>query len=555
MNSPKDLHPDLDYLLQRDLITDFIPRIGKDPWQIVYAMDDKHPGSFSIFPALLEPQSAREALEQDDWDLDIGGGLPDFSQSLQGNITTTSYHRFGTEGIRPLVIYRDFHGAWPSYLELCEEFRHFHNLAEDHQRQLLLDFDESGYEVEVVRITEHKVEINWSYLRQFLAATQLYLCIYLHSTRFSWIQLQDVPEQDRALKYRDKSYRYSIHVRECDFQQGYLTFSRLLGKVIIEPPPIEECGKWPFKEGEMEQEVSFIIGISPNGEPKEFTSNPDKLSDYFGANPGAPNYLTPVYFRKGVLEKYYAEPERYSVEDGYLRCLGLWGIQIDNNHSTYVIAFLGDLGRDLPYRERLHWKQFNVPPPAPADANISETHFRRSFLAEFTEPESVDLVFRQEYQRLNNDWRDKLGWPLFLNLEARDEYILKAVHVPGTDSQSELDRQILMLAKLLVDSLNEKALSNALSEKVRGEKGIKKLRHFLESRGFQHTEKVIQFLKDLQGLRSACVAHRKGTNCEETLERLGLAGKENPDVIKILLEKAVDLLRTLRKLLETNSEK
>jgi hypothetical protein len=53
-----------------------------------------------------------------------------------------------------------------------------------------------------------------------------------------------------------------------------------------------------------------------------------------------------------VLTKYYAHPERYSVEDGFLRCQGLWGLKLDNNHHEYIIVFLGDLGRDLPSDEQ-----------------------------------------------------------------------------------------------------------------------------------------------------------------------------------------------------------
>ncbi len=553
MGASKDHRLDVDYLLHQDLITDFIPRIGKDSWQIVYAFDDRRPDRFAVVSALLEPQTAKGALDKDSWDLRRGDGLPGFSQCWQDGKETTTYHRFGDKGIRPLVVYRHFDGAWPSYLELCEEFRHFHNLAEDHQRHILLDFDESGYEVEVVRMTNHETKVNWKYLLQFLAATQLYLAIYFDSVRYSLIPLQDIPEQDRRLEYRDEKSRYSRQVSTCNFRQSYRTFCRLLGKVIVAPPPIEKCGKWPFEERETEPEVSFIIDIGPDGESREFTSNPDKLSDYFGANPGAPHYLTPVYFRKEVLQKYYAEPERYSVEDGYLRCLGLWGIRIDNNHPTHVTAFLGDLGRDLPYRERLHWKQFNVPPPA--DAGISETCFRRSFLSQFVEPESADLVFRQEYQRLNGAWCTKMGWPLFLEPGPGDEHILQTVHIPVTNSQRELDEQTLALAKLLVDFLNEKQLAKGLPEKHPDEKGISKLERFLESKSFVGTEEVIQFLRDLQNLRSMGVAHRKGTNYQKQLARLDLTGKTGPDVMQTLLRKAVAVLNTLQEFLNQNGQR
>jgi hypothetical protein len=546
MSAYKDDRLDLDYLLQQDLIADFIPRTGRDTWQVVYAVEDKPSDRFAVFSALLEPRFVKKALKEDGWDLRVGNGFPGFSQSWRKGKGMTTYHRFGTEGIRPLVIYRDFHGVWPSYIELCEEFRHFHNLAEDHKNQRLLDFDESGYEVEVAKIGERRVEINFVYLRRFLSATRLHLAIYFESVRYSRINFDDVPKNQRLLEYRDTASRYSLRVAKCDFHRDFHTFSRLLGKMIIFPPPIEECGKWPFDEKRVEPEVSFVIGVNPDGTPVENTSNPDQLANDFGANPGAPSYLTPVYFRREVLQKYYAEPERYSVEDGYLRCLGLWGIQIDNSHTTHVIAFLGDLGRDLPYRERLHWKTYNVPPPR--DAGISETFFRRSFLAQFAEPSSVDLIFRNEYQELNNAWQDKFGWLLFLDPADDDKHIL-TVHIPTTESQRELDEQILWLAKLLVDSLNEAELVKGLL-KVENEKGIGKFERFLESKQCPHTKEIVQFLRDVQRLRSTSAAHRKSQDYQRTMDRLGLTGKRTPDVMRALLEQVVAVLQMLHRFLD-----
>jgi hypothetical protein len=220
-------------------------------------------------------------------------------------------------------------------------------------------------------------------------------------------------------------------------------------------------------------------------------------------------------------------------------------MHIDNSHPTHVVAFLGDLGRDLPYRERLHWKAHNVPPPH--DAGISETSFRRSFLAQFAEPSSVDLIFRNEYQELKNAWRDKFGWSLFLDPAHEDKHIL-TIHIPTTESQRELEEQILWLTKLLVDSLNEAELVKGLP-KVENEKGIGKFERFLESKKCPHAKEIVELLRDIQRLRSTSVAHRKSRQYRETMKRLGLTGKSGPEVMKTLLNQAVGMLRTLRKFL------
>ena len=65
-----------------------------------------------------------------------------------------------------------------------------------------------------------------------------------------------------------------------------------------------------------------------------------KVANYFGANKGAPDDLTPVCFRKEVLNDYYAQPEKYTVSDGYLTGGSLWSLYIDNNHPEAVMVFL-----------------------------------------------------------------------------------------------------------------------------------------------------------------------------------------------------------------------
>ncbi len=539
----KDNLNELTHLLQADVRDSFIPGIGKTQWQKVYESHLDLHDTWVVFSALLEEHYLPSALKRDSWDLRAGEGLPGFCQSMEKGETATTYIRYGhSSDIRPFVIIREFHGAWPRYAEICEEFRHLHNLAHDTNRNVLLDFDRSGYEIEVVRIGNLCVEVNLQYLKQFLAATRLNLAIYFDSVRYSKIPLEEVRKPLRNIEHRDGMSCYRLDVRECDFRPEYRSFSRLLGKVTIPPPPLREAGVWPFEKDENEEEVEFIVGVDEAGKPVSFTSNPDKVNNNFGANPGARHYLTPVFFRKEVLSKYYADPDRYTVSDGYLECLGLWSVQIDNNHSTHVVVFLGDLGRDLPYPERLQWKQFNVPPAG----GISKVNFGRSFLAQFTEPQAPDLVFRSEYSQFVKDWATVHPWPLFLPFEKGDEQLIQTVRVPITNSHSELDEQVLTLTKLLVDSLNEKAIEKELGPGPEDEKGISKFERFLVVKRFPETEAVVRFLRDLQYLRSSGSSHRKGSRYQKALSRLGVDPNRKPDVMSRLLEQATATLRAMR---------
>ena len=538
-----DKRLDLEYLLQSDIIGKLIPSIGKEQWQPLYVSGDSQPDRFGLFCALLTEAAATQALEHDGWDIMIGEGLPGFSQGWSGGKKQTTYHRFGgSGGVRPLVVYREFHGAYPSYVEVCEEFRHYHNLAEDPNRRVLLDFDRSGYEIEVARIGPKQVDAKLRYLKEFQAGTGLYLGIYIDSVRYSNLSIDDIPKDLHEVVHTEKQLRYLRNVSKTGhFGEKYSTFSRLLVTVVMPPPPQEGAGIWPYEANDQDNEVSFVTGVNDSGYNVEHTSNPAKLGNYFGANPGASHYLTPIYFRKEVLTKYYADPDRYTVSDGNLSCLGLWGCRIDNDHSAHVVVFLGDLGRDLPYEERLHWKQFNVPP----EGGVSETNFKRSFLAQWAAPKAPDLVFRQEYAHLSKAWEKSQGWPLFLRAEAGDAHLIETVRVPVTNSQSELDEQILTLTKLVVDSLNEKELASRGGAGAPGDKGITKLEMFLKGTGFAQATSVTQFLRDLQALRSSGSGHRKGERYATIVAALGADLRRKPEIMSRLLEEATAALGAL----------
>ena len=532
----------LEFLLQRDVIDELLPKVGKEQWQTLYSSNGDYPHRFSMWCALLDGDAVARAVAHDGWDLLIGDGKPGFSRSHFEDKEVTTYHRYGESGgVRPLILYRSFHSAFQQYVEVDEEFRLFHDLAEDKSRGLLLSFDSSGREVPVVRVKPKEVQVGLKYLRQFQAGIGMHVAIFIDSVRYSPITLVNVPPDELERIEVGTLSRWRRNVAKCDFQDDFQTFSRLLAKVILAPPPMEKAGVWPFADGSAQEDLAFIIGVDEEGKEVQYTSNPDKLSNYFGANPGAPHYLTPVYFRREVLGKYFAEPERYIVSDGQLTCLSLWNCQIDNDLESHVIVFLGDLGRDLPYEERLHWRQFNVVP----GGGISETNFRRSFLAQFTDSGAPDLMFRREYKRITRDWEKVHGWPLFLSPSPGDAYLLDTVRIPVTNSQAELDEQIGLLTKLLVDSLNEKELAARSDTLEKGAKSIAKLAGYLKATQFPEYQSVTQLFRDLQTLRSTGSAHLKGSGYEKVIAKLGVDVTRKPDAVRRILQEACAALQAL----------
>jgi hypothetical protein len=337
---------------------------------------------------------------------------------------------------------------------------------------------------------------------------------------------------------------YGLHNGDYQGMSNEGAFSRLLAKRLVPPLPKEKSGFWGYGEPEPAKFVDFVIGVDDDGNEVMNTSSEAELSNYFGANSGRPHYLTPVFFRKALLDKYYQQPSKYSVEPGYLRCAGLWGMSLDNHLDDYVVAWLGDLGRDLPYQEQLHWRSFNVPPAG----GMSQTFFRQQILNEWVDTVHPEHLFKYEYGALAGDTQTLLGWPVLLPLSNEDQHYLRALRIPATDEQRDFDEVILALTKILVDSLNEKELNKLIaSDDLAGLKGsISRLEKACENRGVADYEDHIRFLRELQELRSCGAAHRKGSNYHKIAEKLGIDAYSLRQVFEGMLIKGLSFVRFLK---------
>jgi hypothetical protein len=239
------------------------------------------------------------------------------------------------------------------YKEICKEFRLFHRLYHDRKQDQYLKIDDDGNESRAAIVETNRIQIRLQEIRQFLAIKEMYLSIQFDCREHSEHSLEELGLKRGGDSQRKDLVCWGHHYGDLGGIGSHRAFSRLLGKRLIAPLPKSKSGFWGFAEEPQKKHVEFIIGIDENGDEISYTSNPDALANNFGANPHAPKYLTPVHFRKQVLDKYYQQPSKYSVEDSLLRCGSLWGMYLDNHHHDKVCAWLGDLGRDLSYEEQL----------------------------------------------------------------------------------------------------------------------------------------------------------------------------------------------------------
>ncbi len=498
-----------------------------------------------IYCALIPSDQIERALSKSTWDLSHGSGVPGTVEELILGEWKPKYLRYGDDsGVEPLVIDREFHGIREDYKEISEEFRLFHNLYHDRRSDEYLKIDDAGNVVRVAVVKPDLIQIRLKEIRQFLAVKEMHLSIQFDCVEHSAHWLEELEIKKGGVEQRHGLMFWRLYYDDFGGSGSHKAYSRLWGKRLVEPLPKSKSGFWGFAEKPEEKHVEFIIDVDEDGDEVTHTCNPDALANFFGTNPDAPDYLTPVHFSKQVLDKYYQEPGKYSVEDSLLRCGRLWIMDIDNHHSDKVCAWLGDLGRDLPYNEQLHWQSFNISP----EGGMSEIYLGRQLMVQAMESDQPDLLFKEQYDDLQKLCIEHLGWHLLQPLVSDDQHHLQSLRIPAANEQRDFDELILSLTKILIDSLHVKRLNSLLSDEQKegvGEGGIARLEAVLASRNAEDATEHITFLRNLQSLRSSSSAHRKGKKYKKIAKQFDVDGQNLRDVFSGILWQALDFLNFL----------
>lgn len=508
-----------------------------------------------MFCGLIHPMDINGAMAHYGWDLLYQESVPTIEMTV-----TPPYARFGSSQCEALVIYREGYEDYDSYAELSEEFRLFFNLRQDYKtptNQVYYAINEAGTRDDVVMIDGLMVLVATNYLKNYLATRQLHLLIFFDYLRLSTDDFNSLGINPIINKVSSQKDRITV----LSVVQGYdgKATSRFQGKVLIEYDQTDFVD--PFHKPQ-EESLCFIYGCNESGKPLEITCDKDKLYNRFNYPGCGPFVMTPVFFRKAVLDKYYGQSNLYTVGDGCISCIDAWNFTtVDNDQRDYVVVPLGYLS-DLPMVEQLHWKSFNIKPPF--QGALSTTAYTRWELGEAIDPSFPDLRFKLEFNDFNKQWEEKHGWPLFLPLIEEDKHRWKTLHcLTVPNNNSDFDEQVLSLVKITVDSLNQEQLKNnidatkqevidCLKEKNKELKditaGIDKFQLYCLSVGLS-CDDLIKFMRNLQSLRSFDVAHRKSSDPkkrEKFLEYFDYYNKTQQIVLEEIFSIWIDGLREVK---------
>ena len=434
--------------------------------------------------------------------------------------------KFEDISLEPFIIYRMWDNSKEDHkFEIIQDFILFYNLFFDEKERMYNAIADTGEIINVIKINHAKdneeIRINTGFLRNYLAVKNKVLVVqHEHETvnTEKWNKIGDRIVKEK-IKKNNGSFELLIdNDSPIDCEQ----YSRLRGKDIVLP-----SSRRKHLLGWSTEYCEFTIGVDDQENEKKVSCQENKDG---GANP-----LTPVFFKREVLKKYYDAPSKYSVTPENLFCGGFWYIPIDTNTSDLIQVWLVDLGR-IPYDEQQHWHLHNVSP----EGGVTKYRIQRDIHAKFTKPEDIISQFKISLSEFQEKFEKKFRFIPFMPLHQDDKFIEKTFRIPLNNEVTEFEPQITYLERMLPDSINIKAIKKILDDansdeikKIEGKK-ILALESFLKF-GNMNTE-IIYHLHKIQNIRSAVIAHRKGGKYEQTAKKYDLDKTNRPEFIKKLMQ-------------------
>ncbi len=386
-NSHK-ISPGMDSLLSRNwefIFSEF------DGWLILYCITLKQAGGYWLYPMLLPETNLDEFKKH----------LPNFSihppSSAYDHVMSGDRHWIEPcwgnpadfyHSEMPLFFDRQYYGrpkGEETYYEFNQLVTHPLDLHWSEKKGSYCRINELGEEIEIIKIIKNS-SVKLILIRRKALDKLLYLGKWVLVRYFSFNRFNTYwPSYDACKSeiYEPKEYDAKFEIRIC--KDEYVEFR---GAQIEKPKtPKEQLLSWRFNSDEEVEKkyAEFIVQDWKNGRIlKDYSINPKNFANYFTES-DLPFETSPIFFKAEVLDKYKNNPDKYELNERSISCRGGWYLQsYDINEYNQVHTYAVYLAR-LPYKEQLHWLQYNEEPKGP----ISKRAFQTDFEAQFPDEKSL----------------------------------------------------------------------------------------------------------------------------------------------------------------------
>jgi hypothetical protein len=521
-----------DKFLFNDIIAMIDTKFIEKGWIKIYESTNEEDDESLIYCCIVSSRKLNGYLQNNDWNIHLGReGKPSVYTSFKNGKEIHKYETYSEKSIEPFLFWRSFkfNDGYDKYIDLSEEFIFYfklYEIAETKGERKYFYIDELGDLEEVVVVTPNLVKVKLRYLMEYISVRKVHFSICFDFMRKPYKSLTELNVSPRDENHVGSDFNYNHYIRPLPFDIAR-SQSWIHGKTILKHDK-SKSNKFHFSPDYKYEE--FIIGYDKNGELK-----------YQSCQKIIEKYFVLTYFKKEVLNKYYNEPEKYEVTPFSVRS-DFFSLKIDNNIDDYIPVFLVELGM-LPHKEQLHWKQYNIFP----QKGMSHSYYKTMIEGSWAEnPETPDLYFKQKYASFNSKWEEKFGWEFYKPLADQDKHHFVSLHIPTTNNVKSFCDQILSLVKITIDSLNEKELEKGLNIDS-NIKGISKLEKFLESKNSSN-KNLIEYLRNLQDLRSGLVAHRFSKSNKSVKKAMGYFEMEDKSYIEVARTVFIGAIQTINTL-------
>lgn len=400
----------------------------------------------------------------------------------------------------------------------------------------------AGRDQELIRLEATaeawKVEVRALELRQYLSARRQDAVVQIDI-----VTKRDLAEFDRVDdEFANAWAHFDLHILHDRSMPNRKASSRLLGQYVVSGLANSRVPRWQERR-EDRVYPEFVYGVdAETGQALKHNCDYEHLGTYFDKDASRLHYLTPIYFKREVLQPYAAQPGRYRLSVTRLECLNLWGMDISINSVGLVEAYLGDLGRDLPSEEWAHWVAYNVIP----EGKMEEGRFRRDFLGQWASSKDPAGDLRRARAKAAVSSESLLGSPIWKPLERDIAAEFESIIGPLTDDPSALGPTLLLLTKALVDAIDPKPLKTYLTTYEKGEQSLQLLRRLVNELTDDGDGDPTEILRSLQGFRSAGgVAHLAGSRRPVVTAVLGISDMTNIEAFEFVATQLSDCLNRI----------
>lgn len=498
---------------------------------------------FATLSALTQVDHVEEVLKDLNWDVQANSFDPRFYEE-GGRIVYERGERAESRGGRwfwPLIRYRWYHDLATAYCEVIDEFVDYHELAPDVAGWVQ---PLSGRLV-VHRVAPTHLKVRRDALVDYLAARDLAL-VRFHD-HFRWKCSSEVPvRQEADIRFTNARFKFITDAEpgrmfKCDEGQCWLGMA--WGKDILRPAPEPQHRFYLFEKDRIQpQELPEYIVAEDGSTMRPVAHYGDAESPF----------LTPVFFKPEVLNRYLSDSRAFEVDGYYIRDNGgIWGLEYGRTTTGAVVVWLGDLAQSLPSTEHKYWKPYNVAP----SGRMRDDFLKPQILGEWTESLDAAVRVRSARREANDVTSARFKAELFREPAAEQNHILSTLHVPLSNDRREFAQQVEQLALLIVDAMNADLLRRLLPDLRLGidAKGNRlrslKLLHVVLVQVYQVAEPeadaIVRPLFAIQDLRSKLGAHvTSSAAIRESLQQAGVDPGTEP--IRMFEKLAMDVASSIR---------